>query len=144
MNATRTNHVATYLYPGSFFPEETNRAIPEPTLAAAVAAAPTDEEGYFRKDGWYAVRVTTTTLKRFVADDGEETWVPQDKPAKVGNWIVGERVHFETLPDDDRHSILRSNIRANTKSGYGVLTRCGNWQFADDYDAVIEPAAVAS
>lgn len=134
----RTRYTATYLYPGSFFPEETSRTIPEATFEAAVVAGP-DEDGYFRKDGWYAVRITAIREKRFQADDGEEAWVKQGSE-RVGSWIVGERVHYEDgRLAGDQFDILRSNIRSNSDDGYGVLTRCGNWQIGSDYTEVVSP-----
>lgn len=135
----RTRYTATYLYPGSFFPEEASRDVPEPTFEAAALAGP-DEDGYFRKDGWYAVRITAIREKRFTSDDGEEAWVKQDAK-RVGSWIVGERVHHEDERlAGDQFDILRSNIRSNSDDGYGVLTRCGNWQIASDYTEVVAPA----
>ena len=136
MTDTRRRHSATYLYPGAFFPEETTRQIKRPTLASAIAAQPDDRDGYFRKSGWYAVRIATTTERRFVAENGDETWVREGKP-EVLSVIVGERIHYTEIPDTDANAILISNIRGNSKDGFGVKTRAGNWQIASDYDEVI-------
>lgn len=134
---TREHHVATYLYPGSFFPEEITKTIAEPTFAAARQSGP-DEDGYFSRDGWYAVRIQTNVEKRFTAEDGEELWsIVERRP--VGNHIVGELVHWTDIEDNDRHRILITNIQVNAKDGHGVLTRCGNWQIADDWDFVVAP-----
>lgn len=146
---TRTIHSAEYLYPGALFPEETYRDLPEATLEAAVAAAPDDSEGYFRRDGWYAVRIRTTYQKRYVADDGEEKWLAEGGPVKpVLSVIIGEKVHWEDPSiAGDEHDMLRSNIRGNSKDRddpYGVKTRCGNWQMADDYDRVVAPWELAA
>lgn len=143
MTDTRTRYTAEYLYPGVFMPEEFTKPLDEPTFAAAVAAGP-DEENYFVKDGWYAVRITATHEKRFVSEDGEEAWVRQSSE-KAGSWIVGQRVHYSDIEATDRNAILISNIRGNSRDGgFGVLTRCGNWQIASDYTEVIEPAAAKS
>ena len=137
---TRVVVSAEYLYPGAFFPEETYRDLPEATLAAAVAAAP-DESGYFRKDGWYAVRIRSTPERRFVdaGGSGAAVWV-KDGETEVWSAIVGQEVHVDDPSiAGEEHSALRSNIRSNGKDGYGVLARSGNWQIASDWDAVITP-----
>lgn len=141
MSQTTERYSATYLYPGTLFPEEITHSLPEPTLAAALAVAP-DEDGYFRKDGWYAVRIHKVVMKRYVADDGTDLW-NNESTEQVGSWIVGERIHYSEIPDTADNRILISNIRGNSKDGYGVHTRVGNWQIASDYDAVISPAEAA-
>jgi hypothetical protein len=124
------------------FPEEVNRPVGEPTFAAAVAAGPDDSEGYFKRDGWYAVTINAIVERRFTSGDGEETvWVQQSR-TKVKSWVVGVRVHVDGIEDTERNRILISNIRGNSEDGYGVLTRAGNWQIASDYDEVVEPASI--
>lgn len=136
---TRIRYTAEYDYPGSFFPKSTSRQIVVPTFESAVTNGP-NEDGYFRKDGWYAVTIRAVHEKRFTASDGAEAWV-QQRVEVVGKFVVGERVHHESArlagPEFD---ILRSDIRANSEDGYGVLTRCGNWQIASDYTRVLPPA----
>lgn len=145
MSNTRTRYTAEYLYPGAFFPEETVREIPEPTFAAAVEHGPDDTDGYFRKDGWYAVHVRSIPEKLYRSDDGQEQWLRDGDPIRR-SFIVGRLVHYESPElDGERHDILRSNIRCNSRDplkGYGVLTRSGNWQIASDYDEVVSDAAV--
>jgi hypothetical protein len=143
MSQTRIRYSAEYMYPGSFFPESVHRALLQPTFAAAVAAGP-DEDGYFRKDGWYAVKIHAITEKRFTSDDGEVTWVKQGT-VEVGNWIVGDRIHWSEIDDTRENAILISNIKGNSRDGgYGVKTRAGNWQIASDYTEVISPTAVTA
>lgn len=139
----RLKHTAIYSYPGVLFPEDTSREISEPTVAAALASAPTEPEGYFHADGWYAVEIKTTTQKLFTAEDGEQTWV-NSSTDRVTRVVVGERIHADDIEATDRNAILIANIRGNSKDGYGVLTRRGNWQIADDYDQVLTPAEVSS
>lgn len=138
---TRIRYIAEYLYPGAFMPEEVTLPLPAPSFMVAVEYGP-DQDGYFKKDGWYAVKITAVTEKLFVSEeDSEEAWVRQSSEV-VGKWIVGERVHHEEAQlAGERFDILRSNIRSNSKDGYGVLTRCGNWQIASDYTEVIAPEA---
>ncbi|MHB1098904.1 MAG: hypothetical protein ACYCZR_05045 [Burkholderiales bacterium] len=133
---TKVTYSGEYLYPGSFFAEETHRTLTDGTFAAALEAAP---DG----DGWFAVKVRRITQKRFVADDGEEAWITQSSEV-VGNWIIGRRIHADDIEPTQTNSILISNIRCNSKDGYGVKTRCGNWQIASDYTEVIDPASMAS
>lgn len=146
----RTTHSARYSYPGVFLPEQTSRTLSGPTLVAAIAAAPTADDGWFRQDGWYAVEISTTKHRRFVdADTDDEVWV-KTLTELHGRWVVGERFHYEDLEREfqsapeksDIDRILISNIKSNSKDGYGVRTRCGNWQIASDYTGVLAPAAV--
>lgn len=136
MSNTRIKYTAEYLYPGAFFPEETYRELPEGTFDAAVLFGP-DEDGYFQKDGWYAVRIRTVQEKRFMSDDGDEQWVSSSETQK--SYIVGKKVHYlDSSIADDKHDILQSNIKNNSRDGgYGVLTRCGNWQISSDWDVVV-------
>lgn len=144
--STRERHIATYNYPGSFFPESTTREIPEPTFAAAAAAGP-DEDGYFHKDGWYSVLIETELEEQFTSTDtpAKTVWVSVGRRRKVGHWVVGERIHWSEIEATERNSILIDNIKCNSRDGgYGVLTRAGNWQIASDYTDVVSAAEVAA
>lgn len=142
--STREVHEATYYYPGVFMPETVNRDLEFSTLEDAIRYQP-DEKYYFKKDGWYAVRIKSFTQKLFESSDGEQRWLNERSKTEEKSFVVGRMRHWEDLPDDGKHEILRSNIRNNSKDGYGVLTRCGNWQMASDYDYVIsEELAVRS
>lgn len=129
-NQTRTRYTAKYSYPGSFFAESMGRDIPNPSYESAIAAAEGD-------GNWYAVEVFEITERRFTAQNGAERWIEEDKPVKVGSWVIGNRVHWQDIPDTPENEILRSNIRGNSEDGYGVKTRCGNWQIASDYMSVV-------
>ncbi len=133
---TRTRFLATYNYPGSFFPESTTKEITAPTFATAVAEGP-DEAGYFKKDGWYSVEIISKTEKMFTSGD-DIAWVPEDTE-RVLRAVVGTKTHYSEIEDDERNRILISNIKSNSKDGFGVETRRGNWQIADDYDLVVDP-----
>lgn len=140
---TRVRYTATYQYPGSFFPEEFHRELPAPTMEAAISLAP-DEEGYFKKDGWYGVEIKTITEQRFLADDGsgDERWVQQEVTRE--SVIVGDVIHVDDpLIAGERYDILRSNIRGNSREPYkdlAVHTRAGNFQIRSDWDRVVVTA----
>lgn len=134
MSTTRTRYYGVYSYPGLLFAEETSRPLTSGDVVAAIAEGPDDER-------WYAVEIRVAIEKRFVADDGEEQWLKKSDQRKA-RYVIGEKVHVDDIPDDDRHSILRSNIRGNSTDHFGVRTRAGNWQIAQDYDDVIPPQAV--
>lgn len=129
---TRERFVATYYYPGVFFPEETSRELVKPTFQQALAAAP-DEEGYFRKDGWYGLRITSIIEKKFVADDDAVTWVRESSVQT--SWIIGERIHR----DDERLSDPSFDSMKLGGEEYFVLARCGNWQPDGYYEFVVTP-----
>lgn len=139
--STRIRYIATYDYPGLLFPESTSRPIEDGTIRAVYAGA--QREAGSRSDGWYAATVTAITEKRFVDPEqrDDETWVEQRRD-RVLRFVIGEVRHVDTIPDDDQHRILRANIVANTSDHLAVLTRCGNWQLASDYDSVVSPEAV--
>lgn len=126
---TRKKYTAEYLYPGFFMPEEETREVSDGTYAAVIAAQP--------NDGWYAVEVREITQRLYRADNGDEQWVKEGKSQRIGSWVVGEKIYWEDIPDTDANRILRSNIRSNSKDGFGVKTRCGNWQIASDYLEVV-------
>ncbi len=138
----RVRFIAEYLYPGTFFPEETICVVTDPSFASCVDQGPDDEGTYFYKNGWYAVRVRMLSEKRYHADDGEQRWISENE-AIVRSYIVGTLTHVDDIPDStptdsgpQDNSILKSNIRSNSRDplkGYAVLTRCGNWQIASDY-----------
>jgi len=138
----RTRFTAEFDYPGMLFPETITKTIAAGTLAAALREQP-DEQGYFNRNGWYAVTIRSVAEKRYVADDDEETWV-RLSAEKVASYVVGEKIHHADIEDNDRNAILISNIRANSKDGYGVRTRAGNWQIASDYDAVVSAEAAVA
>lgn len=142
--STRVRYSAEYSFPGLLFPETTSRSIEHGDLPAAIAAAP---DG----DSWYAVKITAITERLFVAvgDGSEDGSIPErwltESTSRVGFYVVGERIHVDDGQiEGDEYSILRSNIRCNSTDGYGVKTRCGNWQIASDYDDVLPPQAVTT
>lgn len=142
-NQTRTRHVVEYDYPGALFPESVSREVDKPTLDAVLAAAP-DEEGYFKRDRWYAATIRAIEEKRFEAADGEVTWVRLSSD-KVDSWVVGERIPLtDPRIDNDASGALRSNLAQYERIGGpggkttdGVLCRTGNWQPAAEYSHVI-------
>jgi len=139
--SSRIRYVATYLYPGIFLPESTDRDIPEPTIEAVIAAAPA-ETSYFTKDGWYAVQVHEIVEARYVsAVDSTDMWVGQTR-VHVHTWIVGEEVRWQDLPDVPENRSLIFNIKHNSPTGVGVRTRRGNWQPLTEKTSVISPDAL--
>jgi hypothetical protein len=126
-------HFAEYLHPGSFFPEECSKKLPERTIAAAVAEAPEDAYCFTFYD-----RVATAP------DLGSELMVVRRPLNRSSRHYLGGQVF--TLPElrtwidehggDERHFALYANIR-----GYGtraILCRTGNWQPFTDDDVLIE------
>ena len=139
---TRTRHEARYCYPGFLFPEELVMDLGEKdTLEAAVQAAPAEPSGLFATNGWYAVHITAITEKRYVAGDGEDTWVRLSAD-RLRSYVVGDKIHADDIEATEQNRILIANIRANSDTSHGVLTRCGNWQIADDYDQVVPASEV--
>lgn len=133
MTDIRQTYYAVYDYPSFLFAESRSRDIAGPTIEDAIA-------GELDK-GWYAVRIHQRTEKLFRAADSEETWVKQEDK-RLSRHVIGDRIHYGDIEATDRNRILISNIKNNSKDGYGVLTRAGNWQIASDYDSVIPATAV--
>ena len=127
----RTRYVATYYYPGVLFPEETTRDLAGWTFSNVLESEP--------NDGWYGVVLTAITEEVLESPEYGETMVVRDRDRR-NSWIVGKAYHYSDIPGNDKE-ILRSNIRNNDKQGgYGVLTRCGNWQIRSDWDCLVDPA----
>lgn len=126
-----TRHHVTYLYPGSFFPEDGKRCqVSEPTVEQVQANSPDDH--------WFAAEVCTRQFTRWTDGDGGEKWLPTEgsKPDKF-RVLVGETLTAEDvaeLPGD--HSILLSNMRSN---GWDRMcrTRRGNFQPIEANDDVV-------
>ena len=140
----RVEHIrATFLYPGVFMPEYVIRPVSSPSWRDVLDAAP-NESGYFTLDGWYAATVECVTSKRFESSDGDVEWVRQGQPELVDSWIIGERHHWSEIDSaNGRNDILIGNIKRNDRSGgYGVHTRCGNWQLASDWKNIVHPRDV--
>lgn len=143
----KATYTANFFYPGTLFPEETQREIEEydgiPTLADILEVAPdaAPEDSYFCKDRWYAVslREKIEVLYESTEDPNDRRFV-QTSNEVLHSWIVGEKIHVDDIEDQEpggRNAILASNIRGNTPDGYAVKTRCGNWQLAKDFGTVI-------
>lgn len=135
MATMRTRYVARYYYPGLLFPEDLTRNVTGSSIAEVVAGQ--------ENDGWYAVDVLEILDEVLQSELYGETAVERSRK-RVANYIVGTPYHYDALPPETAAhpsvDILRSNIRVNDRSGgYGVLTRCGNWQIRSDWLTVISP-----
>lgn len=88
---------------------------------------------------WTGAIVRRETRRRFVAANGEVTWLRAEEPIErsIG---VGTRVHVDDIPDDTpRAEELRRMIRANTFDGRFLLDRSGNYIPIDRIDEVRSP-----
>lgn len=135
MATMRTRYVARYYYPGLLFPEDLTRNVEGSSITDVVAGQ--------ENDRWYAVDVFEIVEEVLQSELYGETPVERSRE-RVANYIVGTPYHFQALPAktlaDPSVDILQHNIRANDRSGgYGVLTRCGNWQIRSDWETVISP-----
>jgi hypothetical protein len=127
-----TRHHVRFLYPGSFFPEESGATrIAESTTEAVLAVSP---------DGrWFAAEIVTAEYERFASDDGAERWLPTPTKSKKKRIIIGQKMtsaDVAAMPGDRR--ILLSNMRGNGWDPV-VRTRCGNFQPIEDGDVVLAP-----
>ena len=107
-------HFITFLYPGVFFPEEATQAVeswdPAPWQNWEASLS-------YRPFAFYF-----TTRERGDADlDSRQT-------AKSGRYYLGgEVIHLSNLPEDEAHSILRSNI-SQFAGQNAIKCSTGNWQ----------------
>jgi len=135
MTTMRTRYFARYYYPGLLFPEDLTRDVQGSSIAEVVAGQ--------KDDRWYGVDVFEITEEVLQSETYGETLVERGR-TRVANYLVGTPYHYQSLPAktlaDPSADILQRNIKVNDKSGgYGVLTRCGNWQIRSDWETVISP-----
>ena len=141
MAATRARFTATYLYPGSFVSETKTRTLDESTLQAALAAMP---EGTIYGGPVFGIEIIETLQKRFVSDDGEERWLADSSPRRIGRWYFGETLtlaHVTALnvTKGGAYDVLLANMRGNGWTSV-VRTVAGNFQPVE-YGDVVLPAS---
>lgn len=129
MSEIRT-HV-TFLYPGSFYPEESgSKRIDNYEVATVLAAAPEDE-------GWFAAEVTTGVWLKWTSESGEEKWSPGMGEGNKFRVYIGEALTVEDVEAlEGDHHILVANMRGN---GWEKVcrTRRGNFQPIEANDFVL-------
>lgn len=104
----------TYLFPGSFVPEEATRQVKNTDIPKTI---PRD---------CFAFRFHET---EFVID-GKKEFVGKSKDLSK-TYVVGEAIPLAKLPKDEAHAILRSNIEHNSPTKTAIKTHLGNWQMED-------------
>jgi hypothetical protein len=108
----------TYLFPGSFFPEEITIRVLSASIPKTI---PKDCFGF---------RFTET---EFVID-GEKEFIGKSKPLGK-TYIIGEAIPLVKIPDeiDGRDTrILKGNIEFNSPTKTAIRTHLGNWQQEDE------------
>jgi hypothetical protein len=133
MSASATTTYVEYLYPGSFFPEESRRPVTERDPATiAREAAP----GAFAFRFYDIVTTTVTTngpaieLRRGAVNPTGRYYIDAEKLTAAD---------VEALPGD--HRVLLANMRGN---GWDPILRCrtGNFQPLEDGDVLITSEGV--
>ena len=68
--------------------------------------------------------------------DGKEVYT---KPEKYDNkiYVIGEVIALKDIPNTEKNSILRPNIKYNSPLKMAVKTHLGNWQSLDENTEVI-------
>lgn len=114
----------TYFFPGSFFSEQKSERVTSTDIPKTI---PLDCYGFHFSETEYVIGF-----------DGKE-FVGETK--RISNmFIIGEEHHVSTIPDVDERgdtSILKSNIKNNSKTGIGIKTHLGSWQVKGDDTTVI-------
>lgn len=107
-------HFVTFLYPGSFFPEE-----------STVAVESWDPEPW---RNWEASRPYRPFAFYFTTRERGDADLDSRQTAKSGRYYLGgETFHVDELPQDESHRILRSNI-AQHEGKTAIRCSTGNWQ----------------
>jgi len=135
-NSTQNRTHVTYLYPGSFLPEEGRTVrVADATLAWALRHSPDDR--------WFAAEFSTQDWQRWTNAEGDEKWMPVSGARPVKRRVyVGEAMTVDqvaALPGD--HRTLISNMNGNGWATV-VRTRAGNFQPVEDGDVVVSAADV--
>ena len=131
---TRRYTTATFLSPGWFFPEETEREVDTTDLQAIAKLAPKGAFCFILQ-GWVE---KTTTVNR---EDFKKTERDADG---TGRFYLGGTVYTLTqlkakFGNDPDKRILLSNAEGN---GYGKMIQCrtGNWQPFEKNDQLLDAA----
>lgn len=116
----------TYLFPGTFFPESSEKLVKSTDIPTTV---PADCYGFYFSETEYAV-------------DGQKEFIGKTK--RLGKTImIGESIHVDNIPAMDRGqdtNILKCNIENNSPTKRGIKTHLGNWQM-EDKDTIAMPAS---
>jgi hypothetical protein len=129
-------HMAKYLIPGSFFPEEETRRLPERSVEAAVAAAP---------EGAYCFTFYDVAVPDFEVPP-EFTLIPKALDKSLGRYYLGGVVYtVEELRvlaaqegDPRRYDVLIANVEQD--EGKAIRCRPGNWQPFMSCDEIVDVA----
>lgn len=114
-----------FLYPGSFFPEQTCERVETTNLPKTV---PSDCFGFYFTQTEYVI-------------DGKEEFAGKTKTLSK-TYIIGESILVDDIPDKEGgrdNNILKSNITCNSPNKRGIKTHIGNWQWEDEYRVAISP-----
>lgn len=115
----------TYYMPGTLFPETSSAEVKSFDVPKSV---PLDCYGFSFSETEFVV-------------DGKKEFSGETKQDKRF-FLIGESVPLAQIPDDDKHSILRSNIEFNSPTKMGVKTHVGNWQMEAENTVVISPSSL--
>jgi hypothetical protein len=127
---TTTTYV-TYLYPGTFFAEESKRAVDRRDPQRTARGADPSVFAFTFHD-----EVTTTAVV-----DGQEVTLSSKAINKSGRYYIDAQpftaAQVAALPGD--HEIVLSNMRAN---GWDPILKCrtGNWQPLEPGDEIVHAA----
>ena len=113
----------TFLFPGSFFPEEVVERVKNSDIPKSI---PSDCFGFRFHEAEFVI-------------DGKKEFVGEAKN-KSKTFIVGEAIPLAQIPDeiDGRDTkILKGNIEFNSPTKTAIKTHLGNWQMEDGYHVAI-------
>ena len=117
-------HFITFLYPGTFFPEESTQEVdswdPEPWR------------------NWQASLTYKPFCFYFTTRERGEGDLDSHQTAKSGRYYLGgEVVHVDQIPKDDNNRILISNL-SQYEGKVGIRCLTGNWQPFTPEDTLLE------
>lgn len=119
-----TRTFITWMFPGSFFPEEIVEQVNSADIPKTI---PADCFGFRFHE------------KEFVVDGENEYY---GKPKPLGKtYLVGEAIPLAQIPDEDggrTTEILKRNIEYNSPTKTAIRTRTGNWQMEDENHVAID------
>ncbi len=113
----------TYLFPGSFVPEEATKQVKTTDMPKTI---PKDCFGF------------SFHQTEYVIDEGKEYVGKTTSLSKT--YIVGEAIPLDKIPDTQANRILRSNVEYNSPTKTAIRSHLGNWQWEDQNRVVISPS----
>jgi hypothetical protein len=124
-------HYVEFYSPGTLFSESSCKPIDSWDTKQACEMANSIQKRYNAKP--YAFRFTTFLEVQPIpyGRGGMLTVEPKEIAKSALHFLGGKLIRYEEVPDDDEHSIMRSNMRSNNMPV--VIENCNSWKYTGEF-----------